>query len=396
MNDPFMAALHLPLNKIYTTEIERACTNGVDLIINPVWFNSLTDSQREMVCAHEGLHPALGHCGAKGDLKKMTAFPNQKLCNIAMDHAINLLLKSAGYAVTDDAYCDEQFTDMSWEQIYRILDAKNTKTSSISTTSTSIDDGQSLPPDDDDPDDDGPDSEDHDDDDDDDDGKIANPVDSIPDDIDKQLVEAEIKIRVSIAEAEAKKRGKLGKIQQRVIDQLLKPKIHWPSTLEHLLQHIRGIEESWIKPNRRYVSQGMYLPDVDPEPRLPPVFIAADSSGSVSKHEMKQFWSETRDIMASLKPELVYFAWCSACLGKVFELEADNMPVDPILPDVGGGTDFKPPFQYIDKHGIEPAAVIYFTDGDAPTDFKEPNYPVIWITTDREDLSFGDVIKMEM
>jgi predicted metal-dependent peptidase len=386
MNDPFMAALHLPLNKIYTTEIERACTNGVDLIINPVWFNSLTDSQREMVCAHEGLHPALGHCGAKSDIKKMTAFPNDMLCNIAMDHAINLLLKSAGYAITDDAYCDKQFTDMSWEQIYRILDAQNTKTSSTTTCNVigqgipddSDADGQSIP------------------DDSDADGKIANPVDSIPGDIDKQLVEAEIKIRVSIAEAEAKKRGKLGATQQRVIDQLLKPKIHWPSTLEHLLQHIRGIEESWTKPNRRYVSQGMYLPDVNPEPRLPPVFIAGDSSGSVNKHEIEQFWSEIRDIMASLKPELVYFAWCSSYLGKVFELEADNMPNEPIWPDVSGGTDFEPPFQYIDKHNIEPAAVIYFTDGHAPTNFKEPDYPVIWITTGRVDLSFGDVIKMEM
>lgn len=367
MNDPFMAALHLPLNKIYTTEIERASTNGVDLIINPVWFNSLTDSQREMVCAHEGLHPALGHCGAKADPKKMAAFPDQELCNIAMDHAINLLLKSAGYAVTDDAYCDKQFTDMSWEQIYRILDKQNKKDGNgnnvLALTS---------------------------------DGKTANPVNSIPDDIDKQLIEAEIKIRVSIAEAEAKKRGKLGEIQQRVIDQLLKPKIHWPSTLEHLLQHIRGIEESWIKPNRRYVSQNMYLPDVDPEPVLPPIFIVGDSSGSINDNEIAQFWAETRSIMASLKPELVYFTWCSTGLGKVYELEPDDMPEEPIWPDVSGGTDFEPPFQYIDKHNLEPACVIYFTDGCAPTNFQEPDYPVIWITTDKEDLEFGEVIKMEM
>ena len=71
----------------------------------------------------------------------------------------------------------------------------------------------------------------------------------------------------------------------------------------------------------------------------------------------------------------------------------------------GGGTAFNPPFNWVDHAGLDPHALIYFTDGlgsvgpDARHDFTDPDYPVFWITTfDAPSFAgceeFGEVIEV--
>ena len=63
-----------------------------------------------------------------------------------------------------------------------------------------------------------------------------------------------------------------------------------------------------------------------------------------------------------------------------------------------GGTDLRPPFEYITKNMPEPPAVmIYLTDGDGLAPQEEPNYPVIWcLTAEGEKPSnWGIAVNME-
>ncbi len=63
----------------------------------------------------------------------------------------------------------------------------------------------------------------------------------------------------------------------------------------------------------------------------------------------------------------------------------------------GSGTDFKPGFEYIKKEDILPSCVIYFTDGYCDSFLEEPDFPTLWLLTDKDNLqpSFGEVIWME-
>lgn len=63
----------------------------------------------------------------------------------------------------------------------------------------------------------------------------------------------------------------------------------------------------------------------------------------------------------------------------------------------GGGTAFSPPFDWIERQGEQPVALIYFTDGYGYDFAKEPPYPVLWVL-DRNNKGFnppyGDVIRI--
>jgi predicted metal-dependent peptidase len=51
----------------------------------------------------------------------------------------------------------------------------------------------------------------------------------------------------------------------------------------------------------------------------------------------------------------------------------------------GGGTDYRPAFEWIEKMGIQPAAVIYMGDMAAVFPEREPDYEVIWLKTTHQD-----------
>ena len=49
----------------------------------------------------------------------------------------------------------------------------------------------------------------------------------------------------------------------------------------------------------------------------------------------------------------------------------------------GGGTDFRPVFRYVDEHPeLDPALLIYFTDGFGDCPERPPAYPVMWLLTE--------------
>ena len=73
---------------------------------------------------------------------------------------------------------------------------------------------------------------------------------------------------------------------------------------------------------------------------------------------------------------------CEACGGEAFD---DCNPLDPNGEwevTGGGGTDFRPVFEYIDEHQeINPDLLIFFTDGYGAYPERAPAYPVLWLLT---------------
>jgi predicted metal-dependent peptidase len=77
------------------------------------------------------------------------------------------------------------------------------------------------------------------------------------------------------------------------------------------------------------------------------------------------------------------------------EYTADDLPIN-IRTVAGGGTRFKPAFDYIDDQDLEPEVVVYLTDGecDDTNHFTTP-YETVWLTTGSTDLAWGTIIKFE-
>lgn len=97
---------------------KTACTDGTKVYFNESFVNSLTIEQLTTLIAHEVRHIKLLHFARLNNRDIKTA-------NIAMDHAINLQLRSEGFQPLPSWYCDIIYKNKTWEEIYALIQRKN-------------------------------------------------------------------------------------------------------------------------------------------------------------------------------------------------------------------------------------------------------------------------------
>lgn len=143
---------------------------------------------------------------------------------------------------------------------------------------------------------------------------------------------------------------------------------------------------SWRKLNRRHLWQKLYLPSLVQESTLR-IAIAMDTSGSMSKEELRDSCNAILGI-CRLFPHFDFLVMqCDAAVHR--RLRVDSSMSDEEIAEAirlvqgGGGTDFRPVFEHIEKlrGEFDPAALIFFTDlwGTFPS--KAPDYPTLWLWT---------------
>jgi predicted metal-dependent peptidase len=60
----------------------------------------------------------------------------------------------------------------------------------------------------------------------------------------------------------------------------------------------------------------------------------------------------------------------------------------------GGGTDFRPVFEWVEESQTEPACLIYLTDLCCHSYPAPPDYPVLWVTESRRTAPFGETVRI--
>jgi len=114
LDKPFFGSLALRTEFMLDPTCDTAWTNGKMCGLNPKWVDSLNVDSVKFVIAHEIMHIAMLHPlrmkGRRGEL-----------WNVACDYAINGILKDDKFAVLSWALLNDEFKDMSAEQIYKIL-----------------------------------------------------------------------------------------------------------------------------------------------------------------------------------------------------------------------------------------------------------------------------------
>ena len=214
----------------------------------------------------------------------------------------------------------------------------------------------------------------------------------------------------TIAEGQ-KKIGQSAGALQRYVDQLDQSKVDWRSQLITVVtSSVRGGDESsYLRPDRRVLAiTGIVLPQ-SMNTRADTVVINIDTSGSVSKDEMRTFLSELAGAIAQFKPKTLIVLPCDCevhppviCEDLPMSTDFDSVcdeVVDNVAPYMygGGGTSFTPPFDWVEQHW-DSATVdlcVYFTDGYGRAPVEPPSYPVVWCSTGRTDfVSWGEMIKI--
>ena len=51
-------------------------------------------------------------------------------------------------------------------------------------------------------------------------------------------------------------------------------------------------------------------------------------------------------------------------------------------------------FQWLEREGIEPETLVYFTDAAGEFPKREPNYPVIWLVKGKNKVPWGERVQL--
>src|SRR5690606_11852991 len=149
----------------------------------------------------------------------------------------------------------------------------------------------------------------------------------------------------------------------------------------------------WQRPNRKYMALGLYLPTLYSE-AMGEMVVCVDTSGSVDQPTLAAFAAEISALRDAVLPERVYVIYCDARVNRVDVFERDD-PFE-IAAVGGGGTDFRPPFEWIEEHGVRPACAIYLTDMYGSFPERPAPFPMLWCATSDVIAPWGETVKVEI
>lgn len=348
LEHPFIGSIALNMPFQLDDSIPTACTNGKWVKFNPSFIDPMSDDELKFLVAHEVFHPMLEHNFRRGSR-------NPRKWNRAGDYVINELLTidrvgtmpSGGLRDTAIYNAGNGSTD----GIYNILEDQ---------------DG------------------------DDDYGIGDDIVDADGSDAEVAQQQAEMRVKVAQAAQAARMQGKLSEGMARLVGEILNPKVDWRDVLWRFSTRAITTERSYSRPNRRFLSQGMYLPSQSGE-ALGEMVFAIDCSGSVTDEMIAQAGGEVTAVFEQLRPAKLHVIYFHHEVSHVETfVQGDSLHFGS---KETGGTAFSPVFRKIDDMQIEPVACVFLTDLYCNDFGPQPDYPVLWISNGAQEAPFGEVVE---
>ncbi len=197
--------------------------------------------------------------------------------------------------------------------------------------------------------------------------------------------------RLAGAAQQAMQAGKLGGSLARMIDHLLQPQLPWRMLLARYVTALARDDFSYMRPSRR--EGEAILPSL--RSSQVNVVIAVDTSGSIKPGEIVEFVSEVDALKGQMRARITLLP-CDAELAEDAPLTFEPWEEFrcPLNLGGGGGTDFRPVFDWVDRQGLQPELLVYFTDAEGKFPDMEPNYPVIWLVKGKTQVPWGQRVQL--
>lgn len=218
-------------------------------------------------------------------------------------------------------------------------------------------------------------------------------------DFEKEEYAERAKDDVIEAATKCKKRGELPEGIEQMLDNLLRAKINWRQYIwKHVVNEI-PFDQTLSRPNRRFLTQGLYVPGVVKE--NVDIVAMVDLSGSISEKEMKEFIFLMTTITNQFRNVNITILSHDSKVHEVTEIRmANEKKIRNAKYRGGGGTDHVPCFKWVKENKRNCPLIVAFTDGY--TRFPEKydvKTPTIWVLSQGgkkpSEMPFGVAIKME-
>jgi predicted metal-dependent peptidase len=428
LSKPFLGALvlRLPMHAVENGWCKTTATDARAFYYNPSYIDALTLDETQFMLAHEALHCALSHFARRQHRVKHR-------WDLACDYAINPLLVDDGLQPPPNALLMPMYKGMTAEEIYPLLedddDSETLDTHAYDDDSDGGERGEaggmnerdvqrqqqqgqgsgdggengerdgdqqkadgttgSEPNNQSDRTQSGSSTGDAEPEEREDEAGEAPPSPLTPDE--RETLQVQWQQRMAGAAQQAMQAGKLGGELKRMIDHLLQPQLPWRMLLARYMNSLSRDDYSWSRPSRRegdYIMPSLRSHQLD-------IVVALDTSGSIKDDEVQEFIDEIDALKGQVRARVTLLP-CDAvlCAGAPFYFEPWEQFCRPKHLAGGGGTSFRPVFQWVDQQGMRPDLLVYFTDADGDFPGDEPNYPVIWLVKGRAGVPWGERIQL--
>ena len=336
-----------------------AYTNGRDEVYGRAFCDSLNDAELRFLILHECYHKLYRHLVTWKHLWE----ENKQLANMACDYVINIKIaddNQDGFAtmtgpLTKGCY-DVKYRGMDSAEVYNMLKQDPPQDGG---DGGSGGDGQSL-----------------------DEHGWDDAQEMTPDEQNELAREIDEAIRQGALVA-----GKTGSGGDRDLQDLLQPQVDWREVLrDFITTTCTGNDYStWRRPNRRFMSSGVYLPSGISE-SVDELVIATDMSASIGDREVAVALTEIKSIADTVHPEAVRLLYwdTQVCQDERYESHDLDTMVESTRPKGGGGTSVECVPEYMTAKHITPQAVIVITDGYLGGAWGQWSCPVLWVVIDND------------
>jgi predicted metal-dependent peptidase len=409
LDKPFLGALvlRLPMHASDPDWCPTTATDARAFYYNPAYIESLSLNQTQFMLAHEALHCALSHFARRQHRVKHK-------WDLACDYAINPLLIDDGLTPPPNALVMPPYKGMTAEEIYPLIDdddqsetldkhaydqdhQQGGSRSGMSEKDLERDRKQQEPLE----------------------GEAneapgaersarpnqaegsagssreagqeaaGQPEPLTPDE--QETLSVQWQQRLAGAAQQAQQAGKLGGEMARMIDHLLQPRLPWRMLLARYMSAVSREDYSYSRPSRRegdFVMPSLRSHRID-------LLVAVDTSGSIKEAELDEFIGEIDALKGQVRARVTLLPCDAAlCEGAPFRFEPWETFQLPGQIRGGGGTSFRPVFEWVEREGVRPDLLVYFTDAQGDFPAVEPPFPVIWLVKGRGRVPWGQRIQL--
>jgi predicted metal-dependent peptidase len=365
LDKPFLGALALRLPMVAADPkwCQTVYTDARKLYFNPAYIDALSMEQAQFVLANQALHCALSHFARR-------QHRNRLRWDIACDHAINPLLVKEGLMPPPGTLVLDCYEGMTAEEIYPMIDENNSDEPEEEPMHEGDGSGDSES------EGGGGDAE----------GEEGagrpRPLSSS----EQESLATQWQQRLAGAAQQAEQAGKLGGLLGRMIGEFMQPKLPWRLLLARYMSQYARDDYSYMRLSRR--EGEMILPSL--RSSQADIAVVIDTSGSILEKEIDEFMSEIDAIKGQLRARILLHACDSAlCEGGPWLFEPWEEFKLPASIKGGGGTDFRPAFEWAEKLNHTPDLFLYFTDALGEFPKHEPAFPVLWLVKGKGSVPWG-------
>ncbi|CAB4130533.1 vWFA domain containing protein [uncultured Caudovirales phage] len=360
MDSVFFGSLMVRLQPKLNNDIPTMATEGKYIHYNANFTDGLNDAELKGVIVHEVMHCAMAHHARRGER-------SARGWNMACDYAINPLVKESGFMLPKNCLENPAYAGMAAEEIYALFpdgdgdsggDGMGSDHWNVGGVEPGAGDGDS----------------------------------SSKSDLEQE--QQNWKNAVAEAAMTARMMGKMPAGLDRFVEELMDATLPWQELLARFIHNVAKNDFNWSRPNKGLLQNfGIYMPTLHSD-ACGTVALIVDTSGSIGQRELTEFGAELNGILDMVRPERVHVIYCDAAVAHVEEFTPDQYPVR-LEAHGGGGTDFRPAFEYIDENLSDVQCAIYLTDMYGTFPDSEPDYPTMWVSNSTvSDAPFGQVIQL--